>query len=291
MTRLFRPPVPVLAAVLFALPPLGGCRTPEPPAAPGFVEVREAARRQLTEVRGREILRRMGARLAAAEEYRAELTGLIDSFPAKGGVPCYPNDAGYDPRYRYGIEAIVYARLLLLRPPSLPAEEFMAPIARAEIDFEVLEKLCRLDCLRSGGYGPHLSSKPSLRDLELELRIAAGLSDEALRNFDYSTLPSAGETPPPAAAEPVGAEPLRVARLLFDLPGRIATAPGSVPAGEPERLIALESGLLRRLAAEEARHAADPKNFTAPADALLARRLAEGRLAQLDALEQAFRDR
>ena len=279
---------PVLAAVFLSL--LTGCRAPEPaaPAALSFVEVRDAARRQLTEIRTRELLRRLAARLAAAEEYRAELTGLIDSFPKD--VPRPYGDAGRDPRYRYALEAIDYARLLLLRPPTVTSEEFMRSSARAEIDFEILEKLCRLDRERRRG----AAFTSECRDLELELRIAAGLSEEALRNFDFATLPAARSLPPTAsdaAAPPVGAEVLRVARRLFDLPGRAATEPGSVPVGEPERLIALEFMLLRRLAGEEARFAADPKNFADPAEALLARRLAEGRLAQFDALERELRGR
>ena len=265
---------------------LAGCRAPEPaaPASLGFAEVRTAARRQLEEIRTREILQRMAARLAAAEEYRAELTGLIDSFP-NGELHPY-GDAGRDPRYRYGVEAIGYARLLLLRPSTAAPEEFMLPAARAEIDFEVLEKLCRLDWKRSSP--SYRFSSVSYHDLELELCLATGLTEAELARFDFATLPEPRELPA-ADAAPVGAEVLRIARLLFDLPGRTAIAPGSVPAGEAERLIAREFMLLRRLAGEEARFAADPKNFATPADALLARRLAEGRMLQLDALEKASR--
>ena len=274
----------LLAAVLPVFSP--GCRAPESaaPAPPGFSEVRDAARRQLTEIRTRGLLRRMGARLAAAEEYRAELTGLIDSFPKD--LPHPWGDAGRDPRYRYALEAIAYARLLLLRPAAVTPEEFMRPAAQAEIDFEMLEKLSRLDWERRSVSAAFSSEH---HDLELEVRLAAGLSEEQLRSFDFATLPTPRELPAAAAVAPVGAEPLRVARQLFDLPGIAAKSPAAAPPGEAERLIAQEFMLLRRLAREEARFAADPKNFAVPANALLARRLAEGRLIQLDALESGMR--
>jgi len=283
MTRLaslFRASVRLCAAAAFVF--IAGCRcggTPVPPKSPGWEEARSGALRQMERIRARRILHRQAARFAASEELRAELDDLIGSFPS-GGAPLY--DADIDPRYFYGLEAISYCGLLLLRPAEVAPEEFILPAARAEVEFEVLAMLARLAWERESEGRAALRSLH--RDLELELALATGLPAASFRDFDFSTLPETDRGSSAAAPETgtVGAEPLRVARRLFDLPGIAAKSPAAAPPGEAELLIAQELALLRSLAEAELRAASDPKNSATP-EARLARRLAAGRLRQLAA--------